>query len=133
MHISKIEGIGPAYAEKLAAAGIKKVGDLLKHGATRYSRQRIAEDTGISASQILDWVNRADLMRIPGVGKEYSDLLEAAGVDTVRELANRRADNLFQKMANANKAIRRVRRLPSQGEVTAWIERAQQLPAVISY
>ncbi len=133
MQITKIEGIGPAYAEKLRAVGISKVNDLLKHAASRYHRQRISKETGISAGMILEWVNRADLMRVPGIGSEYSDLLEAAGVDTVRELANRRPDNLFQKMAIANKAVRRVRRLPSEGEVATWIERARQLPAVISY
>ncbi len=133
MQITKIEGIGPAYAEKLRAVGISKVNDLLKHAASRHHRQRISKETGISAGMILEWVNRADLMRVPGIGSEYSDLLEAAGVDTVRELANRRPDNLFQKMAIANKAVRRVRRLPSEGEVATWIERARQLPAVISY
>ncbi len=128
-----IEGIGPAYAEKLAALGLKTTDDLLQAGATPKGREDLAASTGISAKLILRWVNMADLFRIKGVGEEYSDLLEAAGVDTVPELAQRRADNLWAKMAEVNEQKQLVRRLPTQDQVAGWIDAAKSLPRVVTY
>lgn len=128
-----IEGIGPVYAEKLRAAGLATVEALLEHGATPKGRESLAEKTGISGHLILEWVNRADLFRIKGVGEEYSDLLEAAGVDTVPELAQRNAENLHAKFVEVNAAKKLVRRLPTQSQVTDWIAQAKGLPRAISY
>ena len=131
--ISDIEGIGPAYAEKLGTAGIKKTGDLLDKGADPKGRKALAEATGISDKLILKCCNMADLMRISGVGEEYSELLEAAGVDTVKELKTRRADNLTARMAEVNEAKKLVRQVPALGQVEKWIAQAKDLPAVLTY
>ena len=131
--LSKIEGIGPVYAEKLGAAGVRSVEGLLKAGATPKGRQALAEKTGISEKLVLEWVNLADLFRIKGIGEEYSDLLEEAGVDTVRELAQRKAENLFAKLGEANAAKKLVRQLPTQKQVADWIEQAKSLPRAIEY
>jgi len=131
--LETIEGIGPVYADKLRAAGIGTVEALLRAGATPEGRQELAERTGMGAEYILDWVNRADLMRVRGVGEEYSDLLEKAGVDTVIELAQRNPDNLHQKLLEVNVEKRLVRRPPTWGMVTRWVEHAKVLPRVVSY
>ncbi len=123
-----IEGIGPAHAEKLGGQGLKTTDDLLKAAATPKDRQDLEAATGISGALILGWVNRADLFRVKGIGTQYSDLLEAAGVDTVKELAQRRADNLTAKMAEVNEQKKLVRQLPTEGQVAAWIEAAKTLP-----
>jgi predicted flap endonuclease-1-like 5' DNA nuclease len=128
-----IEGIGPVYAQKLRAAGIGTIEALLKMGATPAGRKEIQEATGIGAEFILDWVNRADLMRIRGVGEEYSDLLEKGGVDTVVELAQRNADNLYQKLIEVNAEKRLVRRPPSRSMVGQWVQQAKVLPRKVSY
>jgi predicted flap endonuclease-1-like 5' DNA nuclease len=128
-----IEGIGPAYAEKLSAQGLKTTDDLLGAAATPKGRQDLETATGISGALILGWVNRADLFRVKGIGTQYSDLLEAAGVDTVKELAQRRADNLIAKMAEVNETKKLVRQLPTEGQVAAWIEDAKGLPRAVSY
>ena len=133
MNISKIEGIGPAYAAKLDEQGIKTTEGLLKAAASRKGRQLLSEQTGLSNHQILEWVNRADLMRVKGIGEEYSDLLEAAGVDTVKELANRNPDNLHQTLIKTNAEKRLVRREPALNEVKSWVNESKRLPAVISY
>ena len=133
MNISKIEGIGPAYAAKLDEQGIKTTEGLLKAAASRKDRQLLSKQTGLSNHQILEWVNRADLMRIKGIGEEYSDLLEAAGVDTVKELANRNPDNLHQTLIKTNAEKRLVRREPALNEVKSWVNESKRLPAVISY
>ena len=133
MNISKIEGIGPAYAVKLGEQGIKTTEGLLKAAASRKGRQLLSEQTGLSNHQILEWVNRADLMRVKGIGEEYSDLLEAAGVDTVKELANRNPDNLHQTLIKTNAEKRLVRREPALNEVKSWVNESKRLPAVISY
>ncbi len=112
-----IEGIGPAYAEKLEAAGLKTTDDLLQAGATPKGRDDLATATGISGKLILRWVNMADMFRVKGVGEQYSDLLEAAGVDTVPELAQRRADNLWAKLGEVNEQKQLVRRLPTEVQV----------------
>jgi PAS domain S-box-containing protein len=129
----EIEGIGPAYSEKLAAVGIETIDQYLLSTADRKGREKIAEDTGISPKLVLEWANRADLMRVPGVGEEYSDLLEQAGVDTVKELRNRNPDHLHAAMVEINEQKNLVRRMPSHIEVTAWVEAAKQLPAILTY
>jgi predicted flap endonuclease-1-like 5' DNA nuclease len=131
--LETIEGIGPIYAEKLRAAGVHSVDALLRAGTTPEKRKALQERTGIGHEYILDWVNRADLMRVKGIGEEYSDLLEKAGVDTVVELARRNPDNLHAKMLKANVGKRLVRRAPSLGSITDWVEQAKALPRVISY
>ena len=130
--LETIEGIGPVYAERLRAAGIGTVEALLRAGATPDGRQELAERTGMDDPFILDWVNRADLMRVRGVGEEYSDLLEKAGVDSVVELAQRNPDNLYQKLLEVNVEKRLVRRPPTRGMVTRWVEQAKVLPRVVS-
>lgn len=128
-----IEGIGPVFAQKLRAIGVRSVEALLEKGATPKGRKELADKSGIGHELILDWVNRADLMRIKGVGEEYSDLLEKAGVDTVKELRNRRADRLFEAMAEINADKHLVRRLPTRKMVAAWVEEAKSLPPKLEY
>lgn len=129
----EVEGIGEKYAGKLKAAGVATIEALLDKGSTPKGRKEIAEASGIGDNLILEWVNHVDLFRIKGIGSEYSDLLEAAGVDTVPELAQRKAENLFQKMGEVNAAKKLVRRLPVLSQVADWIEQAKKLPRVISY
>jgi predicted flap endonuclease-1-like 5' DNA nuclease len=131
--ISSIEGIGPVYAEKLAAAGIKTTEALLKEGGAKSGRKKIADETGIDEKRILRWVNMADLFRLRGVGEEYSDLLEAAGVDTVKELATRNAANLTAKMAEVNAEKKLVRSLPTEEKVADWVEQAKGLEPAVSH
>ena len=128
-----VEGIGEAYAQKLLAAGIATTETLLEIGASPKGRQGICEKTGIGEKLILEWVNRVDLFRIKGVGEEYSDLLEVAGVDTVAELAQRNAGNLYQKLVAANQEKKRVRKLPTEAQVGDWVEQAKRLPRVVTY
>ncbi len=131
--LTKIEGIGGTYAEKLQAIGINSIEALLEQGATSAGRKAIVEQTGISNKLVLDWVNRADLMRVKGIGEEYADLLEAAGVDTVPELAQRNPANLHAKMVDINHDKNLVRRAPSIGQVETWVAQAKELPRVISH
>lgn len=128
-----IEGIGDMNAEMMKNAGVKTTESLLKRGSTPQGREALAEETRIPGGLILEWVNRADLFRIKGVGEEYSDLLEQAGVDTVPELAQRNAKNLHGQLQEVNVEKRVVRRLPSASQVEDWIEQAKQLPRVITY
>ncbi|PPD57896.1 DUF4332 domain-containing protein [Dehalogenimonas etheniformans] len=131
--ISEIEGIGPKNAEKLNTVGIKTVEKLLEMGASPKGRKEIAEKTGIGEVSILEWVNRADLFRIKGVGEEFSDLLEAAGVDTVKELAQRKPDNLLAKLTEVNMEKKLVRRMPVLSAVTDWVKQAKELPRIVTY
>lgn len=133
MNIVDVEGIGQIYADKLEAVGIKTTDSLLEQGATPKGREDLETATGIGHALILKWVNRVDLYRINGVGSEYSDLLEIAGVDTVPELAQRNAANLTATLAEANAARNLVRRLPTLEMVTDWIEQAKSLPRVVQY
>jgi predicted flap endonuclease-1-like 5' DNA nuclease len=128
-----VEGIGPANSQKLAEAGIQTTGKLMVEGVTRTGRQELAEKTGISERLILKWLNQIDLYRIKGIGSEYADLLEAAGVDTVPELAQRNPENLYQALINTNQEKRLVRQLPTQDLVSEWVEQAKQLPRIIQY
>ena len=131
--IIRIEGIGKVYTVKLHAINIYHTSDLLKIGATPQGRRDLAEKTGISHELILEWVNLADLFRIKGIGEEYSDLLEEAGVDTVAELSHRNAANLHTKMLEVNEAKKLVKRQPSLASVEAWVKEAKTLPRVIEY
>ena len=131
--IEDIEGIGPVTGEKFRAAGVKDTDSLLQSATTRKQREELAARTGLSAERILKFANMADLYRIPGVGSEYAELLEAAGVDTVPELAQRNAANLATALAQANDARNLSRRTPSEAEVTKWVEQAGGLPRVITY
>jgi predicted flap endonuclease-1-like 5' DNA nuclease len=127
-----IEGISPKFAEMLEAAGVKTTESLLETAGSAKGRKELAIKAHIDEHKLLEWVNRADLMRIKGVGSEFSDLLEAAGVDTVKELATRRADNLHAKLLEVNEAKKLVRRTPTAGEVDAWIADAKTLPQAMT-
>jgi predicted flap endonuclease-1-like 5' DNA nuclease len=131
--IIDIEGIGAVYTEKLHQHGVRTTERLLKIGATKKGREDLAEMSGISEKLILEWVNLADLMRVRGIGSEYSDLLEEAGVDTVKELRNRRPDNLYKALVEVNEQKKLVRRIPSEKEVTDWVSQAKTLPPVVTY
>ena len=134
MKIEDVEGIGPAYAAKLTAAGVSSTDDLLEQGAKPSGRKTLETATGIDHDLILEWVNHVDLMRIKGVGSEYSDLLEAAGVDSPAELAQRNAANLantFQEVIAALPGD--VRRIPSEAVVQGWIDQAKDLPKVVEH
>ena len=131
--IEEIEGIGPAYAEKLRAAGVTSIDALLERGATPEGRAALVEQTGIDAVRVLRWVNHADLMRVVGVGPEFAELLEAAGVDSVPELAQRNVENLVTALTETNEARNLVRRVPSADEVTDWIEQAKALPRIVAH
>ena len=133
MNIIDVEGIGPVYAAQLEGVGIKTTEDLLERGATEKGREELESASGIGHAFILKWVNRVDLYRIDGVGSEYSDLLEVAGVDTVPELAQRNAANLAETLAEANAARNLVRRLPTVEMVTDWIDQAKLLPRIVQY
>jgi predicted flap endonuclease-1-like 5' DNA nuclease len=128
-----VEGIGESYAQRLEEAGIKTTDDLLELGASAQGRMEIAERTDISVRLILNWVNRAEVLRIRGVGEEFADLLEAGGIDTVRELAQRNPENLYRKLARVNQEQWLVRRLPSPEQVEDWVEQARALPRVVTY
>ena len=129
----EIEGIGEVYAAKLKEAGIDSVEELLEVCATPKGRETLAEEAGISGKLILEWANHADLFRIDGIGSEYADLLEEAGVDTVPELAQRNPENLYAKMKEINQQKELVRRLPSEGQVASWVEQAGKLPRALAY
>jgi predicted flap endonuclease-1-like 5' DNA nuclease len=131
--LEKVEGIGEVYAEKLRGAGIETTDSLLEAGKTPKGRKELEEKSGIGGKLILEWVNHLDLFRIKGVGEEYADLLEAAGVDTVPELAQRNAGNLYAKMIEVNEEKELVRRLPTQDQVSGWVNQAKDLPRVITY
>jgi predicted flap endonuclease-1-like 5' DNA nuclease len=131
--IDEIEGIGPVYAEKLTAIRIKTTAAYLERAKDPKGRKALAEETGIDDKRILKWANMADLMRISGVGEEYSELLEAAGVDTVKELKHRNAANLAAKMKEVNEEKKLVRQLPSESAVEKWVEQAKSLDPMMTY
>lgn len=133
--IADIEGVGDAMSQKLTKAGIKTVSGLLKKGATKKGRKELAEASGIDEAVILKWVNMADLYRISGIGKQYAELLEKAGVDTVKELRMRNAENLVAKLAEVNAAGKKrlVRLLPGLKRVEGWIEEAKKLEGMVTY
>ena len=131
--IEEIEGIGPSFAQKLSVAKIKTTNDLLKFCNTAKGRSEVSRKTGVSEHQVLKWTNLADLMRVSGIGSEYSELLEAAGVDTIKELRNRNAENLAAKMKETNATKKLTRVTPSAKRVQKWIDNASKLPGVITY
>ena len=131
--IEKIEGIGEVYGAKLVEAGIPSVEQLLESCLTKKDRQALAEKTGISEDLILKWANHAHLFRIKGVAGQYSELLEAAGVDTVVELSNRKPENLTKKMEEVNAEKHLVRAVPYLKMVTKWVEQAKALPRKLQY
>ena len=131
--LTEVEGIGKVYAQKLKEIVIDTTEELLEQGASPKGREEIVAQSGISKKLILEWINRADLFRIKGVGEEYADLLESAGVDTVPELAQRNPENLYQKLLEINQEKDLVRQAPSQAQVSAWVEEAKVLPRVITY
>jgi predicted flap endonuclease-1-like 5' DNA nuclease len=134
MRIEEVEGIGPVYAAKLEDAGVRSTDDLLERGAKPSGRQALEDATGIAHSLILEWVNHVDLMRIDGVGSEYSDLLEAAGVDSPAELAGRNAANLattIDEVVAARPGI--VRRAPNETELQDWIDQSKKLSRIVEH
>ena len=131
--IEDVEGIGPTYGAKLRDAGIADTDALLAACGTKDDRTALEAKTGIGHEHILKWANMVDLYRIKGVGSEFSELLEAAGVDTVPELAQRRADNLTAKMAEVNESKKLTRRVPTEKEVQGWIDHAKTLDRAIHY
>lgn len=131
--IIDVEGIGNVNAKKLVEAGINTVDDLLQKAKNPAGRKTLEETTGISGKSILKWTNHADLIRINGVGPQFSELLEAAGVDTVKELKHRVADNLQQKLEEINNKRNLVNRVPSVSEVQKMIDQAKELPAIMEY
>jgi predicted flap endonuclease-1-like 5' DNA nuclease len=131
--IEDVEGIGPAYGEKLRNTGVNNTDQLLIAGKTKKGRTDLAPKTGISESLILKWVNMVDLYRIKGVGSEFSELLEASGVDTVKELKHRIPANLVKKMTEVKEAKKLTRVVPKEAVVADWIEQAKKLPAAVEY
>lgn len=131
--IIEIEGIGPVYAEKLGLANIKTVEGLLETGKDKSGRKKIAEASGLDEGKILDWVNMADLFRIKGVSSQNAEILKAAGVDTVKELRNRNAENLHAKIAEVNAEKKLVRQIPSLSLVQGFIEQAKELAPVVTH
>jgi len=134
MKIEDVEGIGPVFAQKLQAVGVNTTDDLLDRGGTKAGRASLASASGLTETQLLEWVNHADLMRINGVGSEYADLLEAAGVDSCAELAQRNAANLAQTFQELDAARPNwIRQIPSEATVAAWIAEAKSMEAVVAH
>lgn len=131
--LTEVEGIGASYAEKLAAAGCGTQEQLLTDCSDKKGRKALAEKAGVSEKLLLKWANRADLARIKGIGSEYADLLEFAGVDTVPELAQRNAANLHTKLQDINEDKKLVRAVPSSSQVEDWVGQAKKLPRAINY
>jgi len=131
--LSDIEGIGAVYSAKLEEVGISTLEKLLEAGSEKKGRKEIAEKTGVSEKLILNWINRADLARVKGISTQYADLLEFSGVDTVPELAQRRADNLHAKMLEVNDEKKLVRKVAALSQVEDWVAQAKELPRVVNY
>jgi predicted flap endonuclease-1-like 5' DNA nuclease len=131
--IINIEGIGPKYAKRLVNYGIQTTERLLLIAAHKRGREDLSEQTKIPEKLILEWVNLADLIRIKGIGEEYSDLLEEAGVDTVKELRRRRPDTLYSTLVEINREKNLVRRIPSKNDVEIWVRNAKKLKPLVRY
>lgn len=131
--LENIEGIAQKYAGNLRKAGIRSSKALLKKGSTPRGREEISRKAGVSKTLLLEWVNHMDLFRIKGVGQEYADLLEEAGVDTIPELAQRNAENLHSKILETNQEKQLVRRPPSRKMVHDWVNQAREMPRMIKY
>jgi predicted flap endonuclease-1-like 5' DNA nuclease len=132
-HINKIEGIGTSHTKKLEGEGITTVEQLLKAGSSPKHRQELAKKTGFAEHHILKWVNQADLFRVKGIGRQYAELLESSGVDSVLELAQRRPDHLHAALKASNDKKRQVHLVPGLSTVSRWIEEAKKLPRVVTY
>lgn len=133
MKITKIEGIGQVYADKLKMAGVSTIDDLLVEAGTKSGRKSLAGQTGIEESKILTWVNMADLFRIKGVGPQFSELLHAAGVDTVKELKTRNAENLHARLVEVQEKTKITRAVPTLAQVSDFISQAGSLPPIVTY
>ncbi len=131
--ISDIEGIGAAYATKLRKAGVRSTNELLKAAGTKKGRVELAKETGFTAKTILEWVNRADLFRVKGIGAQYSDLLEAVGVDTVMELAKRKPETLHEAILKVNAKKNLVNQVPGLSNVKGWVKSAKSLKRAVEY
>jgi predicted flap endonuclease-1-like 5' DNA nuclease len=131
--VEDIEGIGPAFASQLNGAGIRTSDDLLERAGPKAGRDALAAETGISGKLLLEWANACDLMRIKGIGAEFSDLLEAAGVDSAAELAQRNAATLATTFGELNAARGTTRRAPTEAMVADWIAQAKSLPKVVTH
>lgn len=131
--IVDVEGIGETYAKKLKEVGVDTTDELLEKGGSPKGRKELAEKTGIAEKNILEWVNHVDLYRIKGVGSEYADLLEEAGVDTVVELGTRNAANLHKAIVDTNAKKDLVRKLPTEDQVKDWIEQAKKMDRKVTY
>lgn len=131
--IIEIEGIGEVYADKLSAAGVKTTEELLDKAATRKGRENLAEETGISEKLILKWANHADLFRIKGIAGQFAELLEAAGVDTVKELRHRVPANLHAKLVEVNEERNLCNRVPAESEIEKMVEQAKELEPKMTY
>jgi predicted flap endonuclease-1-like 5' DNA nuclease len=131
--LEEVEGIGPAFAKRLRDAGVRTMKALLKKGADRKGRKEIANSVRTSPKHVLEWVNRADLFRVKGVGEQYSDLLEKSGVDTPLELSKRQPADLYETLAQVNDAKKLVRRLPTEKQVKDWVKTAKKLHPVVKY
>lgn len=131
--ITEIEGIGPVYQEKLATAGVTTVEGLLEAGASKAGRKKLAESSGIDESKLLDWVNMADLFRIKGIASQFAELLKASGVDTVKELRNRNAENLHAKLTEVQEAKKITRAVPALSQVEGFIAQAKELDPVVTH
>ncbi len=131
--LTTIEGVGEVLAGKFKAAGVGSVETLLKKGASRQGRDTLSKQTGLDNSRLLKFVNHADLMRVKGIGGEYAELLEAAGVDTVPELAQRNSINLHAKMKEVNGQKKLVRQVAARSQVEEWIRQAKRLPRAVQY
>lgn len=131
--VEEIEGVGTVYAEKLEAVGVKTTDDLLSRAATKKGREALAEESGISEKLILKWANHSDLMRIKGIAGQFAELLEAAGVDTVKELRHRVPANLHAKLVETNEAKNLCNRVPAESEVARMVEQAKEMEPAISY
>ena len=131
--IDEIEGIGPAYMEKLSAAKISTTDHLLEYCGGAKGRKEVAEKTGVSEKHLLNWANMADMMRVSGIGPQFAELLEASGVDTVKELQHRNAANLATKMEEVNKEKNLANAVPAESVIEKWIEQAKELKPTISH
>jgi len=131
--LSMIEGIGASYEMKLKEAGIKSVERLLETCADKKGRDELAKKTGISEKLILTWTNHADLFRIKGVGGQFAELLEAAGVDSVMELAQRKPHNLHEKMMETNEKKHLVHRIPTEDQIKNWVKQSEKMPRMIHH
>jgi len=131
--IEVIEDIGSRHRARLKAADLRSCRALLEAGATKRGRRILAETVGVSESRVLEWVHKADLMRINGISTRYAQLLEATGVDSIRKLRKRRPAQLHQSLVaeDAKRRKRLVSRLPSKKEVGAWVRQAKKLPQVV--